>query len=68
MTQIFFHGKTKVVVLAEISIMVHLDYSLDNGKLLGLLLAEMTLFRPCTYGTPSLGRDGPNAFFELFLG
>ena len=26
--------------------MVHLDYSLDNGKLLGLLLAEMTLFRP----------------------
>ena len=40
--------------------MVHLDYSLDNGKLLGLLLAEMTLFGPCTYGTPSLGRAGAN--------
>ena len=42
--------------------MVHLDYSLDNGKLLGLLLAEMTLFRLArrTYGTPSLGGDGPN--------
>ena len=48
----FLFSKTKVVDLAEKRTMAPLDYSLDDGKCVGLQLAEMTVFRRRTYAMP----------------